>query len=234
MVSATAAPTTRRDWFGRSREIRPRLASRGNELPTTRIETIFFDVGGVCLTNGWDTDARRAAASHFSLDVEDLEARHQLLASAFERGERSLEAYLDQVVFHQERAFSRDAFSAFMRQQSQPHPSSLRLIRSLALEGSYRLATINNESRELNRHRIDTFRLREIFSTFFSSCYLGVRKPDARIYEIALDVMQAERAASLFVDDREENVAAALAVGMRALHVSEPGRLVERIREAGV
>ncbi len=101
-------------------------------------------------------------------------------------------------------------------------------------DGLYRLATINNESRELNRYRIDTFGLGKMFSAFFSSCYLGVRKPDARIYEIALDVMQAEPAASLFVDDREENVAGARAVGLRALHAPEPGRLVEYLRDAGV
>ena len=83
-------------------------------------------------------------------------------------------------------------------------------------------------------YRIDTLGLRAIFSAFFSSCYLGVRKPNPRIYEIALDVMRAEPAASLFVDDREENVAGARAVGLRAIHAPEPGRLVEYLRAAGV
>ena len=200
----------------------------------TRLDTLFFDVGGVCLTNGWDTDARLAAASEFLLDVEETEDRHQALADGLERGELSLDVYLDHVVFYRERAFSRDAFRAFMRSRSQPHRASLSLIGRLASGGLYRLATINNESREMNRYRIDTFGLRTMFSAFFSSCYLGVRKPDARIYEIALDVMQAERAASLFVDDREENVAGARAVGLRALHAPEPDRLVEYRRDAGV
>lgn len=200
----------------------------------TRRATLFFDVGGVCLTNGWDTDARRAAAAHFVLDVEELEGRHQPLADAFERGELSLDAYLDNVVFHRERTFSRDAFRAFMRSRSQPHRASLSVIARLASGGRYRLATINNESREMNRYRIDTFGLGQMFSAFFSSCYLGVRKPDARIYAIAIDVMQAEPATSLFVDDREENVAGALAVGLRAIHAPEPGRLVEYLRDAGV
>ena len=200
----------------------------------TRISTLFFDVGGVCLTNGWDTDARLAAASHFSLDVNEAEDRHESLADGFERGELSLDAYLDHVVFHRERTFSRDAFVAFMRSRSQPHRASLTVINDLASGGLYRMATINNESREMNRYRIDTFGLGTIFSAFFSSCYLGVRKPDARIYEIALDVMQAEPANSLFVDDREENVAGALAVGLRAIPAPEPSLLVEYLRDAGV
>jgi len=199
----------------------------------SRIITLFFDVGGVCLTNGWDTGARRSAARHLSLDLEELERRHQALADALERGEQSLDGYLDRVVFHRHRSFSRDAFISFMQAQSQPHPSVLSLIH-LASEGSYKLATINNESRELNRYRIDTFRLRNTFSTFFSSCYLRVRKPDARIYEIALDVMQAEPATSLFVDDREENVEGARALGIHTIHVTDLRVLTEQLIHAGV
>jgi putative hydrolase of the HAD superfamily len=200
----------------------------------TRLHTLFFDVGGVCLTNGWDTDARLAAASHFVLDVGETEDRHEALADGFERGELSLDAYLGRVVFCRDRPFSRESFIAFMQSRSQPHSASLGVIGRLASNGRYRLATINNESRELNRYRIDTFGLDKLFSAFFSSCYLGVQKPDARIYEIALDVMQTDREASLFVDDREENVAGARAVGLRAVHAPEPGRLVEYLGSAGV
>lgn len=200
----------------------------------TRFATIFFDVGGVCLTNGWDTSARRSAALHFSLDLEEFEERHQTRVDALERDEQSLDGYLDHVVFHRHRSFSREGFTRFMQAQSQPHGSVLSLIRHLASAGSYKLATINNESRELNRYRIDTFRLRDIFSAFFSSCYLGVRKPDARIYEIALDVMQAEPATSLFVDDREENVDGARALGIHAIHVTDLRGLAEQLIHAGV
>ena len=198
------------------------------------IVTIFFDVGGVCLTNGWDTGARQSAARHFSLDLEELEARHQPLADAFERGEQSLNGYLDDVVFHRPRPFGRDAFTRFMEAQSQPHRQVLSLVRRLASAGTYRLATINNESRELNRYRIDAFQLREIFSVFFSSCYLGVRKPARRIYEIALDVMQAAPATSLFVDDREENVKGAQSLGMHAIHVTDLRGLAGQLLAAGV
>ena len=200
----------------------------------TRVETIFFDVGGVCLTNGWDTSARRSAALHFSLDLEEFEERHQALVDALERDEQSLDGYLDHVVFHRHRSFSRDAFTRFMQTQSRPHGPVLSLVRSLASAGSYGLATINNESRALNRYRIDTFRLRDLFSAFFSSCYLGVRKPAARIYEIALDVMQAAPATSLFVDDREENVEGARALGIHAIHVTDLRGLAEQLMQAGV
>jgi putative hydrolase of the HAD superfamily len=200
----------------------------------SRIDTVFFDIGGVCLTNGWGAGARAAAASHFGLDAAELEARHAEVVDGFERGEVSLDEYLDRVVFHFARSFGRDAFIGFMHEQSRPYESVLILVRSLAAAKRYRLAAINNESRELNRYRIDTFGLNEVFEAFFSSCYLGVSKPSARIYAIALDVMQADPLTSLFVDDRAENVAAARAVGMQAIHMTDSARLPHALREAGI
>ena len=201
-----------------------------------RIDAVFFDIGGVCLTNGWGADARAAAARHFGLEADrgEVEARHAEVVEAFERGEVSLDEYLDRVVFYRSRPFERDAFVRFMYAQSRPDESVLGLVRTLASTQTYRLAAINNESRELNRYRIDTFGLAAIFRAFFSSCYVGVSKPDARIYAIALDVMQADPAASLFVDDRDENVAAARAVGMRTIHMTDAGRLPHELREAGI
>ena len=202
----------------------------------SRINTIFFDVGGVCLTNGWDSRARAAARSHFGIepDAGELEARHAQVVDAFERGTLSLDEYLDRVVFYRSRTFEPAAFMRFMYAQSRPHESVLSLARSLAGARTCRLATINNESRELNRHRIDTFGLEKIFQAFFSSCYLGVAKPDPRIYAIALDVMQADPQASLFVDDRQENVTAARAAGMQTIHLKVPGELSQALRAAGV
>jgi len=200
----------------------------------SRIDTVFFDIGGVCLTNGWGAGARAAAASHFGLDAAELEARHAEVVDGFERGEVSLDEYLDRVVFDRPRSFGRDAFIGFMHAQSRPYEPVLILVRSLAAAKRYRLAAINNESRELNRYRIDTFGLNEIFQAFFSSCYLGVSKPSARIYAIALDVMQADPLTSLFVDDREENVAGARAAGMRTVHATDPAALPQALREAGI
>jgi putative hydrolase of the HAD superfamily len=202
----------------------------------SRIDTIFFDVGGVCLTNGWGAGARAAAVAHFGIDTDagEFEARHDEVVESFERGERSLDAYLDRVVFYRSRPFRRDAFIDFMYAQSRPHESVLTLARNLAAAATYRLATINNESRELNRYRIKTFGLDGIFQAFFSSCYVGVIKPDPRIYAIALDVMQVDPAASLFVDDREENVTAARTAGMRTIHSTDPAGLGRALREAGI
>ena len=156
-----------------------------------RIRILFFDLGGVCLTNGWDHEERRRAARHFALDGAELERRHHDLAAAWERGEMSRQAYLTHVIFHRPRPFSRGEVVRWIEAQSRSVPEVLALLQRLTERGGYRLATINNESLELNRFRITAFELRKYFTEFFSSCFLGVLKPDARIFRIALQVTQS-------------------------------------------
>ncbi|MGH9488233.1 MAG: HAD family hydrolase [Terriglobales bacterium] len=173
---------------------------------------IFFDVGGVLLTNGWDHGERARAAQNFSLDHGELELRHAPAARALECGDLSLDQYLDQVVFHQPRSFSREQFRTFMESCSQPLPESLALLPELAASG-IRLATLNNEGCELNQYRIARFQLDRYFSAFCCSCYLGARKPEPEIFQRALGILHARPQECAFVDDREENLAAPRSLG---------------------
>ncbi len=198
------------------------------------ITTLFFDVGGVLLTNGWDHVSREKAAQHFEYDYEASDERHQKVANAFECGRVNLHDYLNEVVFFQRRSFSEADFIHFMEQQSQPHASSLKVIRQLAEENKYLLATINNESLHLNLYRIRTFELSRYFRAFFSSCFLGVTKPECEIFQKALYITQRKGQECLFVDDREENVEAARQCGLQAVHVAQPGDLEKILQEQGV
>jgi len=195
---------------------------------------ILLDVGGVCLTNGWDHGSRRRAAERFSLDYDELERRHDALYAEFERGELGLDAYLDHAVFWRDRPFSRDDFTEFMRAQSRPHEDVLALVGRLRDRGGARLATLNNESRELNEFRIRRFGLDRLFEAFFSSCYLGVRKPSERIYRVALDVLGLDPDQVVFVDDRKENLVAARMVGLRTVLADGAPSVARGLREAGV
>src|SRR5579863_3479943 len=154
------------------------------------ITALFSDVGGVVLTNGWDQTSRRRAAQEFGLEWEEFEDRHELVASAFDKGELGVEQYLDRTVFHRPRAFSKQKFRAFMLAQSEAYPDTMNLLDRVARSRKYLLATLNNESREMNQYRIDHFGLRRYFTIFFSSCFLGVAKPDEAIYRLALEMTQ--------------------------------------------
>jgi putative hydrolase of the HAD superfamily len=203
-------------------------------VPLTKITTLFFDVGGVILTNGWDTVARRAAVSKFQLDSTEFEARHELANPPFERGEITLDEYLERTIFYAKRTFSPKEFEDFMYAQSQALPESLESVRRLARLGSYLMAVISNESAEVNAYRIQKFGLRDMFTAFFSSCYVGIQKPDVKIFQMALSVTQRNADECIFVDDRAENVAGARKVGMNTIQFQNVAQLSAELKNLGV
>jgi putative hydrolase of the HAD superfamily len=199
-----------------------------------RVTHIFFDVGGVLGTNGWDREQRAAAARHFGLDAAELEDLHGEAIAMLEQGRMPLDDYLRNTVFNRPRPFQPAEFKACMLAQSAPFPETIELARSLARTGRYRLMTINNESDELNRYRLEQFGLRDIFMAFFSSCWLGLLKPARRIYEVALAMSQAEPDSSLFIDDRERNLEPARDLGMRTIRFTDAPRLRQELAGLGV
>lgn len=198
------------------------------------IAHVFFDIGGVLGSNGWDHDQRAAAARHFGLEPAELEEMHGEAKAMLELGRMTLDEYLKTAVFYSPRPFTPEAFKQFMFAQSTPDPASIELARTLARSGRYTLMTINNESAELNQHRIDSFGLRDIFTAFFSSCWVGALKPARRIYEVALAMAQARPDASVFIDDRERNLEPARALGMQAIRFTDAIRLRQELAILGV
>jgi putative hydrolase of the HAD superfamily len=198
------------------------------------ISHLFFDVGGVLGTSGWGSDARARAVARFRLDDADFDRRHREVVGQWEEGRMTLAEYLDCTVFHAPRPFARQEFVAFMHEQSRPHPDSVALARALADTGRYRLMTLNNESAELNAYQLELFGLGPIFAAFFSSCWLGVAKPSRRIFELALAMGQAEPSRSVFIDDREQNLAPARALGLHAVRFTTADALRHDLAALGV
>jgi putative hydrolase of the HAD superfamily len=199
-----------------------------------KVTALFWDVGGVILTNGWDYHARRRAVEKFKLDGEDFEDRHNLVVSRFETGHLTLDHYLDRTVFCRPQDFSKDEFRDFMFAQSKPIEGTLELLGRIAQSRKYFLATLNNESRELNLHRIEKFGLKKYFSVFFSSSFLGAMKPDDEIFHLALDLSQRDPKECVFIDDRKLNVECAGRAGLRALQFRGAAQLEKDLRAAGV
>ncbi len=198
------------------------------------ITHLFFDIGGVLGTNAWSTPQRRHAIERFGLDAAEFEQQHRDAVGTFEQGRMTLDEYLDSTVFYRDRDFSREAFVEFMMAQSQPDRATIALARLLAESGRYRMMTLNNESLELNRHRIDRFGLGDIFEAFFTSCWLGYTKPSRRIYEVALGVSQAPVGRAVFIDDRGPNLMPARALGMQTVHFTTGDRLPGQLAALGV
>jgi putative hydrolase of the HAD superfamily len=198
------------------------------------IHAIFWDVGGVLLTNAWDRIERMAALERFSLDAEEFHSRHEMVVSPFERGKISLDEYLQRTVFYRNRSFTLGEFRDYMLSLSQPIPEALAFARSLAGSGKYFMGTINNESRELNLYRIEKYGLREVFRLFVSSCFVGLRKPESGIYRLAIEITQIDPHECCFIDDRALNLECAANLGMRTIQMRGMEELRTELREIGV
>jgi putative hydrolase of the HAD superfamily len=208
---------------------------RENEALMSPFDVILFDVGGVLLTNGWDHRERMAAVKRFGLDADELERRHAEVFAAWERGEIDRNQYLDAAVFYEPRSFSRDEFFDFILSQSKRLPDgALPVLEELWESGKYFLGALNNEARETNEFRFGKFELRRYLRAAFSSCYLGLRKPDPAIYERVLDILGNAPQRTLFIDDRQENVAGAVAVGMKGIRFTGEAALREELGKMGV
>ncbi|MFZ0318744.1 MAG: HAD family phosphatase [Candidatus Sulfotelmatobacter sp.] len=198
------------------------------------IQAIFWDVGGVLLSNAWDHTERAAALEYFHLDEKEFHTRHETVVSPFERGEISLNEYLDRTVFYKDRPFTREEFRNYMFSLSKPMPDVLAFARDLAASGKYFMGTINNESRELNLLRIEKFGLRSIFRLFVSSCFVGLRKPESGIYLLAIEITQIDPKQCCFIDDRALNLECAAKLGMRTIQMQTLEQLREEVGKMGV
>lgn len=194
---------------------------------------IFFDVGGVLGTDGWDSEDRAEARRVFDIG-QDMEDRHGEVLGDWETGQLDFDEYLDVTIFFRPRAFSREEFVAFMLSRSAPDQDAIALVRRLQARNKFTLMTMNNESELLNIHRITSFGLRPLFTAFLSSCWLGVRKPARRFFERGLALAQADPAHSLFVDDRPQNLHPASALGMHTVHCTGAAQMEKEFVRMGL
>lgn len=198
------------------------------------ITTIFWDLGGVLLTNAWDHTERDHALAQFKIDPAEFNPRHQELVEGFESGTVSLDQYLDHTVFYRPRAFSREELKQHIFSLSKGFPDRIQLAQQIVKSGKYFMGTINNESRELDIYRIETFGLRSIFSVFVSSCFVGLRKPDEAIYRCALELTQKSPEECCFIDDRKENLAPVAKLGMKVIQAQTTQQMKDDFQKIGI
>jgi putative hydrolase of the HAD superfamily len=182
------------------------------------VTTLFLDIGGVMLSNGWGHESRRAAANVFSLDYDEMDERHHVIQVTYEEGKIPLSEYLKRVVFYRKRSFTIDQFRDFMFSQSTPNTDMIEYIRKLKEKYNLKIAVVNNEGRELNEHRIKEFKLNKFVDFFISSCFVHFRKPDGDIFRIALDIAQVPVQNVLYIEDMQMFVDVASDLGIRSIH----------------
>jgi putative hydrolase of the HAD superfamily len=181
------------------------------------ITTLFLDIGGVLLTNGWDHHARKRAVTNFKLESAEIEERHHLTFDTYEEGKLTLGEYLSWVVFYKQRPFTRAQFRRFMFAQSKPYPEMIELVTQLKVRHGLKIAVVSNEGRELNAYRIRKFKLDGLVDFFISSCFVHLRKPDAGIFRLALDIAQVPAPQIVYIDNTQMFVQIAEGLGIRSV-----------------
>jgi putative hydrolase of the HAD superfamily len=185
------------------------------------ITTLFLDIGGVLLTNGWTRKSLHLASSRFEFDEEETDERHHLTFDTYEAGKLTLDDYLDRVVFYRKRNFTKEEFKTFMFDQSIPIEGTLEFFKELKSLHNLKVIAVNNEARELNDFRIQKYKLDELFDAFVSSCNVHLRKPDVEIFKMACDIAHTSPPNILYVDDRLMFVEVAATIGIRGYHFTE-------------
>ena len=201
-----------------------------NKIKPREIKTLFLDIGGVLLTNGWGHESRFEAAEKFGLDREEIEGRNKLVFDTYEMDKISFDEYLDWVIFYEERKFSREEFTTFMLQQSQPLDGCVNYFKALKLQHQLKVVAVSNEGRELNEYRIKQFKLDELFDAYISSCYVHLHKPDKSMLQMACDISHTLPEHALYVDDTLLLVEVAASVGLQTLHFQGLGSAKEFIK----
>ena len=182
------------------------------------ISCLFLDIGGVLLSDGWGPEFRQRAVEHFRLNAGEMEERHSIMFVTYEEGRITLDEYLDRVVFYTKRDFTRIEFKDFMCNLSTPDLEMIAFIKKIKYQYGLKIIAVSNEVRELNTSRINTFKLKEIFDFFVSSCYVHLRKPDAAIFRLALDGAQVSVDEIVFIDDVQMFVDVAKDIGITSIH----------------
>lgn len=185
-------------------------------MEAASIRILFFDIGGVLLTNGWGHESRQEAARLFGLDYKEMSELHTFIFNVYEAGSVDLDEYLDTVVFNRPRDFAREDFKRFMFDQSKELPHTLAWLKEWKKDCGFRIISINNEGKELNDYRIKKFKLHDVFDAFISSCEVGLRKPDPNIFKLAMGIAQALPQQCVYFDDRKMFALAAQKQGIKA------------------
>lgn len=184
---------------------------------TQRIKTLFLDIGGVLLSDGWDRNARKSAAQKFDINHQEMEERHRINFETYELGKISIDTYLKSVVFYEKRNFTKEDFKQVMCSASKPFPEMLTLFKTLKEKYSLKIAAVSNEGRELNEYRIRKFRLDDIIDSFISSSFVHLRKPDMDIFQMAMDNVQSPASEIMYIENQPIFIQNAEQIGIRSI-----------------
>jgi len=199
-----------------------------------KIKTLIFDVGNVLL---------HRAQQHSLGDWEKLlKAPHAELERLIYGGEMGIKAVCGEISDDELWDWVARRFSLTPQQQKEmhlsflssyaPRPGLVRFIREL--RGSYQLAIISNASTALRFALENIYRIADAFDLIVCSAEEKLVKPNQEIYRRTLSRLGAAADSTLLIDDRPDNIASAIALGMKGLLVQKELDIPVELRKLGI
>lgn len=207
-----------------------------------RIRAVISDFGGV-LTNHL-IEAFAAFQDVTGISIEQLGRGMQKVGERdgeyplfrLERGEISERDFLEDLSWGLEGELGhRPALHGFREiyfDALHANEAMLELMQELR-EREYRMAILTNNVREWEELWRAKLPVDDIFELVVDSAWVGMRKPDPRIYHLTVERLGGlEMHEHLFIDDNADNIRAARELGMHAVHFSSNAQAIPEIRSA--
>jgi putative hydrolase of the HAD superfamily len=206
-----------------------------------RIEAVVSDFGGVLTTPL--VQSFMAFQDQTGITTEVLGKAMQAATEAngdnplfeMERGEISEVAFLEKLTASLEPLLGHrpemHRFREIYFEALDPNPPMIELMRELKGAG-YRMAMLTNNVREWEPLWRSMLPVDEIFQTVIDSGFVGCRKPESKIYSLALGRIAMPAEACLFVDDVLVNCEGAEKAGMTAVHFEDNEQAIADVRAA--
>ncbi|HWS47595.1 MAG TPA: HAD family phosphatase [Acidimicrobiia bacterium] len=200
---------------------------RGSLLQLIFGETHYIGVEGRAVAEALAADPDAAEAQG---EVGDEPDWHLL-----EKGRLDVATYFDRVVEKAPAVLGRhidmETFGRFWRTTAPGvHWTVVHKMRDLKARG-LRLGLLTNNVKEFGDNWRAMFPIDELCETVVDSSHVGMRKPERAIYALTCERMRITPAEAVFVDDNADNVEAARAFGMHAVHFIEPDAAMAELEE---
>lgn len=197
------------------------------------IKTIIFDWGGVLIKHPVE-DLFEYTSINLGADKEQIENVFSRYAGRLERGQISLSDFAKSASnsLGLEESFPENLWGDALRAVIRPIEGMLELVASVKQAG-YSTGFLSNTEKPAKK-LYEELGYSGYFDFAVLSCDEGYAKPEPEIYKIAIERAGNEASEIIFIDDKEENIAAANAAGINGIHFTGIDKLKDELKTRGI